>query len=105
MADALRFNRFPATSVALSVPDIVWTLPEGAVTRVAPAFSGWKAATEALRNHQGAINPKDLLETRYGLRVNIPTLRRIIDIAREDDLPTSRHLKAAIASVISQSVQ
>ena len=70
---------------------------------VAPG-SGWKA-TKALRNHQGAINPKDLLETRYGLRVNIPTLRRIIDIAREDDLPTSRDLKAAIASVISQSVQ
>lgn len=100
LAAALRSKSFAVTPLALELPDIVWTLPEKAVRAVAPKFAGWKQATTDLREHKGAINPKDLLRDRYELSITIPVLRRIVAIAREHGLEPSPVLKSATATLM-----
>ena len=101
LAVALRNGTFGERAVPLEVPDIVWTLPEDAVRQVAPRFAGWKQATAALKGRRGAVNPKIVLQDEYDLRVTLPTLGRIITIARARQLEPSPALKGAVAAVLS----
>ena len=104
LAVALGSDQFASViNVSISVPDIVWTLHEDAIRKLAPKFPGWEQATADFKRHK-QIKPKDLLHERYGLpKITLHTLQRLISIAQEHELAPSAELKGKIARVADMS--